>query len=56
VINPGSVATDFSPRADASWMLSPDDVAASVAHILATPPDVLVHSLEIRALAPPKKH
>jgi NADP-dependent 3-hydroxy acid dehydrogenase YdfG len=36
-------------------MLSSDDVAASVAHILATPPDVLVHSIEIRALAPPKR-
>jgi 3-hydroxy acid dehydrogenase / malonic semialdehyde reductase len=55
-VNPGSVATDFSARADASWMLSPDDVAESIAHIIATPPGVLVHSLEIRALAPPKKH
>lgn len=55
-VNPGAVATDFSARADASWMLSPDDVAESIAHILSTPPDVLVHSLEIRALAPPKKH
>lgn len=54
-VNPGAVATDFSARADASWMLSPDDVAESIAHVLATPPDVLVHSLEIRALAPPKK-
>jgi short-subunit dehydrogenase len=55
-VNPGSVATDFSARADASWMLSPDEVAESIAHIVATPPDVLVHSLEIRALAPPRKH
>jgi hypothetical protein len=31
-------------------------VAESIAHIVATPHDVLVHSLEIRALAPPKKH
>ena len=54
-VNPGSVATDFSARADASWMLSPDEVAESIAHIVATPPDVLVHSLEIRALAPPKR-
>ena len=55
-VNPGAVATDFSPRADANWMLSPDAVAESIAHVLAMPPDVLVHSLEIRALAPPKKH
>ena len=54
-INPGSVATAFSERADASWMLSPDEVADSIAHILGTPPDVLVHSLEIRALMPKKK-
>lgn len=49
-INPGSVATAFSERADSSWMLSPDEVAESIAHILSTPADVLVHSLEIRAL------
>jgi short-subunit dehydrogenase len=54
-INPGSVATAFSERADDSWMLSPDEVADSIAHILATPHDVLVHSLEIRALMPKKK-
>ena len=54
-INPGSVATAFSERADDSWMLSPDEVADSIAHIVATPHDVLVHSLEIRALNPPKK-
>jgi 3-hydroxy acid dehydrogenase/malonic semialdehyde reductase len=53
-INPGSVATAFSRRADESWMLSPDEVAESIAHIIATPHDVLVHSVEIRALAPKK--
>lgn len=56
VVNPGSVATDFSERADPSWMLAPEEVAESIAHVLATPGDVLVHSLEIRALSPPKKH
>jgi NADP-dependent 3-hydroxy acid dehydrogenase YdfG len=55
VVNPGSVATAFSERADSSWMLSPDEVADSIAHVIATPADVLVHSLEIRALAPKKK-
>lgn len=53
-INPGSVATAFSRRPDESWMLAPDEVADSIAHIIATPPDVLVHSLEIRALTPRK--
>lgn len=54
IVNPGSVATDFSTRNDPSWMLAPDEVAESVAHVLATPPDVLVHRLEIRALSPKK--
>lgn len=54
IVNPGAVATDFSQKADTSWMLSPEEVAESVAHVLETPPDVLVHSLEIRALTPRK--
>lgn len=56
VVNPGSVATDFgAPGKDQSWMLSPEAVAESVAHVIATPAHVLVHRLEIRALAPKKK-
>jgi NADP-dependent 3-hydroxy acid dehydrogenase YdfG len=54
IVNPGSVATGFSHRSDASWMLSPEEVAESVWHVIDTPPDVLVHSLEIRALTPKK--
>lgn len=54
VVNPGSVATDFSERHDPSWMLSAEEVAESVAHVIDTPRDVLVHSLEIRALTPRK--
>lgn len=54
IVNPGSVATEFSHRADPSWMLSAEEVAESVAHVIATPPDVLVHRLEIRALSPNK--
>jgi NADP-dependent 3-hydroxy acid dehydrogenase YdfG len=54
IVNPGSVATEFSHRADPSWMLSAEEVASSVAHVIDTPPDVLVHRLEIRALAPKK--
>lgn len=54
IVNPGSVATDFSTRNDPSWMLAADEVAESVAHVIATPPDVLIHRLEIRALSPRK--
>lgn len=54
IVNPGSVATEFSPKNDPSWMLAPEEVADSVAHVLDTPPDVLVHRLEIRALTPRK--
>jgi 3-hydroxy acid dehydrogenase/malonic semialdehyde reductase len=54
IVNPGSVATEFSRKRDDSWMLSADEVAETVAHVLATPGDVLVHSVEIRALTPRK--
>ena len=54
VVNPGSVATDFSERNDPSWMLSAEEVADTVAHVIETPADVLVHSVEIRALTPKK--
>ena len=54
VVNPGSVATEFSPRSDSSWMLSAEEVADAVARLIDTPSDVLVHRLEIRALAPKK--
>ena len=42
IVNPGSVATEFSTKRDPSWMLSAEEVAESVAHVLDTPPDVLV--------------
>lgn len=53
-VNPGSVATAFSRHPDESWMLSPDEVADSIAAVIATPHDVLIHSVEIRALSPKK--
>lgn len=56
VVNPGSVATHFSSRADPEWMLSPDDVAEAVARVIDTPPDVLVHRVEVRTLTVPRKH
>ena len=56
VVMPGSVATDLLGReADPGWMLRAEDVAESVAQLVATPPAVLVHRVEIRALKPPKK-
>ena len=54
VVNPGSVATEFSERNDPSWMLSAEEVAETVAHVIDTPHDVLLHSVEIRALTPKK--
>lgn len=55
VVNPGSVATHFSDRSDADWMLAPEDVANTVAAVIATPPTVLMHSVEVRTLTVPKK-
>jgi 3-oxoacyl-[acyl-carrier protein] reductase len=56
VVNPGSVATGFSKRrADSSWALSAEDVADAVAHVLTTPPNVLIHRVEVRTLTPPTK-
>ena len=53
VVNPGSVDTHFSDRhRDTAWQLVADDVAAAVAHVVGTPPGVLVHRVEVRALSP----
>ena len=55
VVNPGSVATAFSPGdRDTSWMLTADDVADAVFHAIDTPPRVLVHRIEVRAAVPKK--
>ena len=46
---------DFSgPYAPANWTLTAEDVAESVAFVVNTPPDVLVHSVEVRTLTVPK--
>ncbi len=53
VVSPGGVGTAFGggdPAAKA-WALKPADVAETVAHVLSTPPNVLVHRVEIRALS-----
>jgi NADP-dependent 3-hydroxy acid dehydrogenase YdfG len=56
VVMPGSVATHFGdhvPTDEDSWKLAPEDVAATVSHVLATPPQVLVHRTEVRTLTVP---
>ena len=54
VVMPGSVATDMSRHADKSWMVPPEEVAESVAYLLAAPAGTLVHRLEIRPAVPKK--
>ena len=59
VIMPGGVSTDFGGKpataADA-WKISAADVADAVASVVATPPSVLIHRLEVRTLnSPPRK-
>ena len=56
VVSPGSVATSFSSRSDASWMIALTTLPAAVAQVLDTPPTVLIHRLEVRTLTAPKKH
>ncbi len=55
IVNPGSVATHFSARSDPSWMLAAEDVAEAVQSVIATPPNVLIHRVEVRTLTVPKK-
>ena len=56
IVNPGSVDTDFSGGGgDGGWKLTAEDVAESVAFVVATPPNVLVHRVEVRTLTVPKK-
>ena len=58
VVMPGSVSTHFNghvPSDEDAWKLSPDDVAETVAHLVATPPNVLVHRAEVRTLTPPPR-
>lgn len=63
IVNPGSVATDFGSRRregggsggsaeSAAGRLGAADVAEAVAFVLSTPPEVLVHRVEVRTLSP----
>jgi NADP-dependent 3-hydroxy acid dehydrogenase YdfG len=53
VVNPGSVATSFGSERGGPkpWALTPEDVAESVAHVLSAPANVLVRTVEVRALS-----
>jgi len=62
-ILPGSVDTDFaspgnrgegSERKDQSWKLRPEDIAATVLHLLSYPQRALPSQVEIRPSRPPK--
>lgn len=54
VVSPGSVATAFSGREEpkATAQLLADDVAAAVVSVVSTPPEVLLHRVEVRVLSP----
>jgi NADP-dependent 3-hydroxy acid dehydrogenase YdfG len=54
-VMPGSVATELTPGGSkVDWALRPEDVAESVASILAMPPHALVYNVEVRAARPRK--
>lgn len=57
-ILPGSVDTGFShrrdPDADRSWMLTPQDIASMILHLLSYPPNALPSLVEMRPAKPPK--
>ena len=54
VVSPGSVATEFGggggPRATSQLLA--DDVADAVLGVVNTPPEVLIHRVEVRILSP----
>jgi len=55
IVNPGSVDTSFSSsgeRESRKAKLDASDVAEAVAYVIATPPAVLVHRVEVRTLSP----
>lgn len=54
VVSPGSVATEFSGRSEpkSAAQLRAEDVAAAVLSVVQTPPEVLVHRVEVRILSP----
>jgi 3-oxoacyl-[acyl-carrier protein] reductase len=58
VVMPGAVATEFNGNAVGekdAWKLTPADVAEAVAQVVLTPPNVLLHRVEVRTLTVPAK-
>jgi 3-hydroxy acid dehydrogenase/malonic semialdehyde reductase len=62
IVNPGSVDTAFSSAgrdrpstAEPKGQLAAEDVAEAVAYVLTTPPEVLVHRVEVRTLSPTRR-
>lgn len=57
-ILPGSVDTGFShrrdPKEDKSWMLTPEDIASMILHLLSYPENALPSLVEMRPAKPPK--
>ena len=54
-VMPGSVDTDFSPRAAAApWKIHPDDIAEVVAMLAHMPARTLVSRIEVRPSKPQK--
>jgi 3-oxoacyl-[acyl-carrier protein] reductase len=53
VVSPGGVDTEFggSKAEGPTWKISAEDVAEAVAGVLRTPPNVLIHRVEVRALS-----
>src|SRR5207302_9911149 len=58
-ILPGSVDTSFGNPArratDRSWMLAPEDVAATILHLLSYPDRALPSLVEVRPTHPPRR-
>ena len=54
-ILPGSVNTGFGKAGRADWKIAPEDVAETVAMILAMPERTLISHVEIRPSRPPRK-
>jgi len=54
-ILPGSVNTGFGRGEAADWKIAPEDIAETVAMVLAMPERTLISHLEVRPSRPPKK-
>ncbi len=52
---PGSVSTEFNPAGIADWKIAPEDIAETVAMILAMPDRTLISHVEVRPSRPPRK-